>query len=59
MRNVILEKTNSNYPKVSEQIRCLLVEKHRTRAKYKSSRLPSYKSAYNKLANSQKESCKI
>jgi len=35
-------------------MRCLIVEKRRTRAKCKATRLPSSKSAYNKLANSLK-----
>jgi len=49
--------TNSknNYPTVSDQIRCLPVEKRRARAKYQVTRLPSHKTAYNKLANSLKK----
>jgi hypothetical protein len=45
----------NNYPIVSEQIRCLIVEKRRARAKYQVTRLPSHKTAYNKLANSLKK----
>jgi hypothetical protein len=40
---------------VPEQIRSLIVEKRRARARYQSSRLPSHKSAYNKFANSLKK----
>ncbi|KAL4091944.1 hypothetical protein QTP88_026543 [Uroleucon formosanum] len=47
--------TYSNFQLVSEQIRSLIVEKRRARARYQSSRLPSHKSAYNKLTNSLKK----
>ncbi|KAL4119440.1 hypothetical protein QTP88_012249 [Uroleucon formosanum] len=40
---------------VSEQVRSLIVEKRRARARYQITRLPSHKSAYNKLANSLKK----
>ncbi|KAL4136456.1 hypothetical protein QTP88_008004 [Uroleucon formosanum] len=43
--------SKNNYPIVSDQIRCLIVEKRRARAKYQVTRLPSHKTAYNKLAN--------
>ncbi|KAL4092296.1 hypothetical protein QTP88_026821 [Uroleucon formosanum] len=43
------------YPFVSEQVRSLIVEKRRARARYQITRLPSHKSAYNKLANSLKK----
>ncbi|KAL4082584.1 hypothetical protein QTP88_029807 [Uroleucon formosanum] len=43
--------SKNNYPIVSDQIRCLIVEKRRARAKYQVTRLPSQKTAYNKLAN--------
>ena len=49
--------TNSlhKYPFVSEQVRSLIVEKRRARARYQITRLPSHKIAYNKLANSLKK----
>ncbi|KAL4127574.1 hypothetical protein QTP88_011741 [Uroleucon formosanum] len=47
--------SNFNYPLIPEEIRCLIVEKRRARARYHLSRLPSHKSAYNKLANSLKK----
>ncbi|KAL4084132.1 hypothetical protein QTP88_027967 [Uroleucon formosanum] len=47
--------TYSNFQLVPEQIQSLIVEKRRARARYQSSRLPSHKSAYNKLANSLKK----
>jgi len=47
--------TKNNYPIVSDQIHCLIVEKRRARAKYQVTRLPSHKTAYNKLANSLKK----
>ncbi|VVC35140.1 Zinc finger, CCHC-type,Reverse transcriptase domain [Cinara cedri] len=47
--------SKNNYPIISDQIRCLIIEKRRTRAKYQVTRLPSHKSAYNKLANSLKK----
>ncbi|KAF0713133.1 PRE C2HC domain-containing protein [Aphis craccivora] len=50
--------TKNNYPSVSDQIRCLIVEKRRARAKYQVTRLPSHKTAYNKLTNSVKSSNK-
>ncbi|KAL4136371.1 hypothetical protein QTP88_007919 [Uroleucon formosanum] len=43
--------SKNNYPIVSDQIRCLIVEKRRARAKYQVTRLPSHKTAYNKLTN--------
>ncbi|KAL4127073.1 hypothetical protein QTP88_011271 [Uroleucon formosanum] len=43
--------SKNNYPIVCDQIRCLIVEKRRARAKYQVTRLPSHKTAYNKLAN--------
>ncbi|KAL4136335.1 hypothetical protein QTP88_007883 [Uroleucon formosanum] len=43
--------SKNNYPIVSDQIRCLIVEKRRARAKYQVTRLPSHKTADNKLAN--------
>ncbi|KAL4136432.1 hypothetical protein QTP88_007980 [Uroleucon formosanum] len=43
--------SKNNYPIVSDQIRCLIVEKRKARAKYQVTRLPSHKTAYNKLAN--------
>jgi len=46
--------SKNNYPLVSDQMRCLIVEKCRARAKYQATRLPSHKSAYNKLTNSLK-----
>ena len=45
----------NNYPMLPEQMRCLIVEKRRARAKYQTTRLPSHKKAYNKLANSLKK----
>jgi len=45
----------NNYPIVSEQIPCLIVEKRRARAKYLVTRLPSHKTAYNKLGYSLKK----
>jgi hypothetical protein len=45
----------NNYPIVFEQIRCLIVEKRRARAKYQVTRFSSHKTAYNKLANSLKK----
>jgi len=42
-------------PFVSEQVRSLIVEKRRARARYQITRLPSHKSAYNELANSLKK----
>lgn len=50
--------TKNNYPSVSDQIRCLIVEKRRARAKYQVTRLPSHKTAHNKLTNSLKSSNK-
>ncbi|KAL4141955.1 hypothetical protein QTP88_004494 [Uroleucon formosanum] len=50
-----LINSNFNYPLIPEEIRCLIVEKRRARARYHLSRLPSHKSAYNKLANSLKK----
>jgi len=47
--------SKNNHPIVSDQIRCLIVEKRRARAKYQATRLPSHKTAYNKLANSLKK----
>lgn len=47
--------TNLNSHLVPENIRSLIVKKRRTRAWYQSSRLPSHKAAYNKLANSLKK----
>lgn len=47
--------SNLNYPIIPEEIRSLIVEKHRARARYHLSHLPSHKSAYNKLANSLKK----
>lgn len=47
--------SNFNYPIIPEEIRSLIVEKRRARARYHLSRLPSHKSAYNKLANSLKK----
>ena len=43
------------HPFVSEQVRSLIVEKRRARARYQTIRLPSHKSAHNKLANSLKK----
>ncbi|KAL4136313.1 hypothetical protein QTP88_007861 [Uroleucon formosanum] len=43
--------SKNNYPIVSDQICCLIVEKRRARAKYQVTRLPSHKTADNKLAN--------
>jgi len=42
-------------PFVSEQVHSLIVEKRRVRARYQTTRLPSHKSTYNKLANSLKK----
>jgi len=53
-----LVKPFNTYPnshQIPEQIRSLIVEKRRARARYQSSRLPSHKSVYNKLANSFKK----
>lgn len=47
--------TYSNVHLVPKQIRSLIVEKRRSIARYQSSRLPSHKSAYNKLASSLKK----
>lgn len=44
-----------NYPMMSNQMRCLIVEKRRAGVKYQATRLPSHKSAYNKLANKLKK----
>lgn len=40
---------------VSEQVRSLIFEKRIARACYQTTRLPSHKGAYNKLANSLKK----
>jgi len=55
--NTISTTTNSAHKHlfVSEQVRSLIVEKRRARARYQTTRLPSHKSAYNKLANSLKK----
>jgi len=55
--NTLNATTNSahKHPFVSEQVRSLIVEKRRARARYQTTRLPSHKSAYNKLANSLKK----
>jgi hypothetical protein len=55
--NTLNTTTNSahKHPFVSEQIRSLIVEKRRARARYQTTRLPSHKSAYNNLANSLKK----
>lgn len=44
-------KHKNNYPMLPEQMRCLIVEKRRGRAKYQTTRLPSHKAACNKLDN--------
>jgi hypothetical protein len=51
----VKNNANSNHFLVPEEIRSLITEKRRVRARYQNSRLPSYKSAYNKLANSLKK----
>jgi hypothetical protein len=51
----IKNNANSNYFLLPEEIRSLITEKRRARASYQLSRLPSHKSAYNKLANSLKK----
>jgi len=48
-----------NYPLVSDQLRCLIVEQRRARSKYQATKLPSYKPAYNKLDNSLKDTFHI
>ena len=45
-KNTAHKQTN-----ISEQIRSLIVKKHRARARCQHTRLPSHKSAYSKLAN--------
>lgn len=51
----ITKNSAHKHPSVSEQVRSLIVEKRRTRARYQITLLPSHKSAYNKLANSLKK----
>ena len=55
--NTLNTTTNSahKYSFVSEQVRSLIVEKRRARARYQTTWLPSHKSTYNKLANSLKK----
>jgi len=56
MSNSLNTSINSahKHPFVSDQVRSLIVEKRRAKARYQITRLPSHKSAYNKLVNSLK-----